>query len=359
MTNNAALAYWQAFALLPELDEQREAARKRALAGGPIDPAAIEIVESCAYAMQQMHRGAGIPHCNWGPDVEAGVDVQLPYVAKSRELARFACLRAQVRFEQQRPAEAIDGLIATMTLGRHIAADGILISLLVGIAIDDLAIETAASYLPSLTDDHLSSLTQKLDALDEGKNMGHAMRMEKKFFLDCVINDLSRPEGKAKVLRLLAEAQSDVDLDSLKKLSAADLIEALGELRSVYDQLAEMMALPPDEVDELVKKLTSELESTGPVNTLGSMMLPAAGKVRRAEAHHQTHVAMLKAAIAVVQGGKEQLKQREFQDPFGSGPFAYSTREDGFVLRSQLIGRDGKPVSLSFGPAPADKAQNP
>ena len=56
---------------------------------------------------------------------------------------------------------------------------------------------------------------------------------------------------------------------------------------------------------------------------------------------------MLKAAIAIVQGGQEKLK--DSKDPFGSGPFEYKPAEGGgFELRSKLTIKDG-PVTLRVG----------
>jgi hypothetical protein len=60
-------------------------------------------------------------------------------------------------------------------------------------------------------------------------------------------------------------------------------------------------------------------------------------------------VAMLRAAIAVVQHGQQALSREEYRDPFGDGPFKYAAFDGGFELSSKLMDRQGKPASLTVG----------
>ncbi len=57
-------------------------------------------------------------------------------------------------------------------------------------------------------------------------------------------------------------------------------------------------------------------------------------------------MALFKAAIAVVQGGPENL--RDIEDPFGNGPFEYRALDHGFELKSKLLFK-GQPVMLTVG----------
>ena len=67
--------------------------------------------------------------------------------------------------------------------------------------------------------------------------------------------------------------------------------------------------------------------------------------MRRAEAR----MAMLLAAISVVEGGPDKLA--DIRDPFGEGPFEYRKLDAGFELSSKLQ-QDGKPVTLLIGQKP-------
>ena len=64
------------------------------------------------------------------------------------------------------------------------------------------------------------------------------------------------------------------------------------------------------------------------------------------ERRNQTQMALFKAAIAVVQGGPDRLK--DIKDPFGDGPFEYRALDKGFELKSKLLFK-GQPVTLTVG----------
>ncbi len=66
------------------------------------------------------------------------------------------------------------------------------------------------------------------------------------------------------------------------------------------------------------------------------------------ERRAQTQRELFKAALAVVQGGPDSLKN--FRDPFGNGPFEYRRLDQGFELRSSLV-VNGMPVTLTVGQA--------
>ena len=57
-------------------------------------------------------------------------------------------------------------------------------------------------------------------------------------------------------------------------------------------------------------------------------------------------MALFKAALAVVKGGPDKLK--DIKDPFGDGPFEYRALDKGFELKSKLLFK-GQPVMLTVG----------
>ncbi len=70
------------------------------------------------------------------------------------------------------------------------------------------------------------------------------------------------------------------------------------------------------------------------------------GNVMAARRRADARLALLKAAIAVVQHGPDAMK--ETKDPFGDGPFEYKATDGGFELKSKLLFRD-QPVTLAVG----------
>jgi hypothetical protein len=69
--------------------------------------------------------------------------------------------------------------------------------------------------------------------------------------------------------------------------------------------------------------------------------------VRDAEDVHRCLVLMLRAAVDVVLRGKEVLS--EYRDPFGDGPFEYTSFDGGFELRSQFERGGKRWVKLQVG----------
>lgn len=349
VADNAALFYWRAFAVMPNLDEKQETAlRDAAEKPGPVSEAAAKIIAQGDSAMRELHRGARCSRCVWATPLEDGAETLLPHCGKARQLARLACARARLNFQQGRPSAAIDDLASVMTLGRHLATDGVLVSVLVDYAVERLAIETAARHLGDLQPAQLQEFAERLDRLPAATTMHRAMESEKECLLEPFIRDLSRPEGKEKAMSLLKSLgdEKDPNRKALRDFSREQLLEGLIALRPLYDKIAAMMDRPPAEM----KSVESLLAGTSPAaRALGMGLLPASVACRASEVTHQTRLAMFKAALAVVRSGPEQLKAEGFNDPYAGGPFSYEKTAAGFRLTSKTKDRDGKPIVLEVG----------
>jgi hypothetical protein len=158
----ATLKYWQAFAALPRLTEAEQKKLAESLTE-PLDERAREIVTKAEYALEMMHRGAALRRCDWGVGYEEqGIHVRLPHAQAARVLSSLACLRARIRFEEGRNAEAIDDVVAALALGRQVSRDGIITMVLVGYAIEHRVSETLARDLPKLNAGMLKDLKDSL-----------------------------------------------------------------------------------------------------------------------------------------------------------------------------------------------------
>ena len=96
---NAALSYWQAFAVLPQLNKLQEKSLDAALQGKPADEQLAEVVRLSEPALRQLHRGVRKPRCVWGTPVEEGIMTSLPHAGKARALAKLAVARAHWNFQ--------------------------------------------------------------------------------------------------------------------------------------------------------------------------------------------------------------------------------------------------------------------
>jgi hypothetical protein len=302
-----------------------------------------------------MHHGAALPRCDWGIGPEEGIYVRFPNGAAARVLSTLAALRARIRFEEGRNGEAIDDIVAGLTLGRHSTLAGTNIMLLVGYAIEHHLTETLARYLPKLDGKTLMELKSRLAALPPGVNTATALGSEEKFYLDWFVRKVKEakdteslvttlafvnipPEGKAAAARDQARALVEDcggTVEGVRKFAE--------ETRPSYRLMAEKLKLP---LDEFEKEFDRE-HSKQAGNPVFKIFFPAIVNVRRAEARLEIRRALLAAAIAVQVDGRDVLKNH--LDPVSGGPFEYEVAEGGFELRSKLKSRDDKPVALIVG----------
>ncbi len=142
---NAALMYWQAFALMPALSGDQEQLLEK-WDKAPLDAKLQELIAASQSSLMYLRRGAKLEHCDWGLDYHDGISLMMPHLAKARTLARFAALDARYQFEQSHGKEASQNAAAMMALARHVGSDPILVSILVRYGIERMASELVAPY---------------------------------------------------------------------------------------------------------------------------------------------------------------------------------------------------------------------
>lgn len=347
---NAALQYWQAFAQMPTLDQDQEKLLET-WQTVPLDAPAIQLINASRSSRMFLHRAAKIPRCDWGLDYNDGIGLLLPHLARARDLARLTALHARHEFERGNPGAARDDAVALMVLARHVGHDPIMISLLVRYKIEETVVDLVAPYLPELKAPHAQSVSI-FQSLPPAVPMSQTILTERDFIAVWLIRHLREAElekkGAWKTIWMQVLSDNDIP-DSVRQIATLDEAQKLVEdLLPVYDKLRTIVALPKAEFDA---QYTEFKQTVTAGNPLARALLPAVDKFLGQEQRNQTRMAMLLAAIAVVQDGPDTLK--DINDPFGSGPFEYRALEKGFELKSALI-VEGKPVTLTVGHAPND-----
>lgn len=150
---NAAFLYEAAFAVL-EADP---------LLTGPNSPltksATISLPDTAVTALLARHRetlslvrqAAGHDICRFTRDwSRVSLDLVLPELQSMRQAAQLMQLAARQRAANGDPSGALDDVVLLHRMGRHAAAEPILISGLVGLAIDSMALDTLAQVLPTI-----------------------------------------------------------------------------------------------------------------------------------------------------------------------------------------------------------------
>jgi hypothetical protein len=351
---NAALRYWQAFATLPKFADAEKKKLAEALTT-PLDDLARQILTEAQYSLQMMHYGAAQPRCDWGMCHQEGVFTRLPQAEAARVMASLVCLRARMRFEAGQTAEAVDDIVAGMTLSRHCSLTGTNIMLLSGYAIEHRIIEALALLTPKLDPKMIPDLKKRIAAIPAGLTLADALATEEKYFLDWFVRIVEKAKDKESLLAVLAfidNEQEGKPRGSGEKTRA--FVEECGgskegvlrraeETRESYREVSKMLELP---MDQFEKEFDLEAKKRAD-NPVFKVFFPAIVNVRRAHARMEVRRALLSAALAVRQDGPDALKSNP--DPVVGGPFEYSRFNGGFELSSKLTGRDDKPVTLTVG----------
>jgi hypothetical protein len=349
---NAALKYWQAFALLPTLDKDQHKLLEQ-WNKAPIDAAALKLIVRSSGSRLYLHRAAKIQRCDWNLNYEDGLLLVLPHVGKARNLASLTALHARHELEQGHGKAGAEDVTALLNLARHLEMDPpMIIQHLVGYAIEAVAIETAAPYLPELKSVLPEAATAALHGLPAGATSRQMVLKEKQIGGQWLIRELKeaerRKQGSWEDLWknvLFAPGEGDrVDRELVKSAKTFEqAVKMLEDLLPMYDELSDVAALPWKEFDAKYPEFIKKAKAANP---LAGHVLPAMDRVADAQRRTKTRRALFTAALAVVQDGQDKLK--DIKDPYGDGPFEYRALDKGFELRSRLIFR-GQPVILTVG----------
>jgi hypothetical protein len=344
---NAAMKYWQAFGLMPSLDKDQEKI-VREWETVPLDAAANKIIEQSRNALDYLHRGGKLDKCDWGLDYDDGISLLLPHAGKSRTLAQLAALRARSEFEKGDAKAGVDDVIAMLRLARHVQTDPIMIDQLVGYSIERIAVHAAAPHLP-LAKPALGELATALDHLPARTPMAKSLELENRCFVGWMIRELktveaAKPGSWQKLWTDVLNAPEGLKSEAATSVKSFDEALKLTEgLIPLYDELAKLTELTAKEFDAKYPEFQKRAQAA---NLLAKEALPGVDKVMASRRRADAELAMLRTAIAVVEGGPDKVK--ESKDPFGDGPFEYQATDGGFELKSKFIVQD-KPLTLRVG----------
>lgn len=353
---NAALKYWRGFATMPKLTDAEATKLNSDYLTMPLDAHAKEVVSKSDYSLKMMHYGAALRNCDWGIDCDAeGVEALLPQMHAARTLATIAFLRARIRFDEGRSDDAIDDVLAAITMGRHASLDGTLIGVLVGYSIEARAGETIALHLPELEAKAIKGLKSRLDHLAPGGRPASALRNCEERTVDWLVRKLKGVNDKDALLKFLSfvginEGKGGDINEKTRKFvedcggTAEGVIKFAEAMRPSYAVVAQKMDLP---FDQFEKEFEVEAKKQAG-NPVFKMLFPAIAKCRAQQARAEVRRALLNAALAVQADGRDSLKNHP--DPVVGGAFEFVAIEGGFFeLRSKMKQQDGKPIVLKVG----------
>jgi hypothetical protein len=365
--DNAAPLYQRAFAALAadqEVDELVTA-----------DVASDEvtaILERHAATLELLRRATDKPGCRFDRDwSRPSIDTLLPEVQAMRRAAQLLTLAARRAAADGDGDQALADVVRIHRLGMHAASEPILVSGLVGQAIDALAITTLADVLPQLEKSDLPLLEKESlrDFVATPIRFQRAFFGEEAFGLAMLgdLSDAARGTSTVELLRSMPEAPTPMPFDGpLAVLYRCFLLPSdIAGYRAImqsYQDIAGKMLLPKPQPYQVVGKETAEVEDTLTSRRAGafaSLMAPALSSVltsqAKGEALHDVAGVLMAATRARLMGKPiaESLVPDAVPalpgDRFTADkPLLAKQADDGWVVYS--VGPDGEDDG---GPVPA------
>lgn len=312
---NAAPLYRRAFAAL-DADAAIKAQDSPLSAATTIDlasPTVTDLLARHAATLELLRRAAARDTCRFERDwTRPSLDMLLPELSSMRQAARLLVLQARRAAADGRVTEALGDVVRIGQIGRHAAGEPILISSLVGLAIDAMAVDTLAEVLPKLGKSDTAALgaPEFADLVALPPATASHFYGEEAFGLSTFADLADSRLGVVNLPELVAVNQSPrpflFRILPLTLLYRVFFLEAdLAGYRSVmrkYQQLA-AGSEPYLDVKKKIDAVEAELRNRSP-GLMSSLIVPALGAVFRTQAQA---VARHRAAAAVVAATKQRL----------------------------------------------------
>lgn len=340
---NAALHYWQAFAMLPNLSAEESLQTRDSMRDpvhGKLDDAARRVVRRCGNALERLRRAAEIDAVDWGVDLDRGFDTQLPQVFMADSLTDYALLSARIKIADGDTAGGIDDLLAAWRLARHVSVVPTFMALSKGLGTENQAFGVLATHLKDLDDVALRRLDAGLQRMPAGGTMA-AVAGEARARLAAVIADLRT--GDVEPFTALERHFGTNNAKSYVVHDGKALQADLEAMLACADKAAALLQIPDARIGDFRREIDPFLTESRAV--LGRLKEREHGNTNVAvcldvvdrffEANNRVLVPMARAAVAYRLGGEDAF--RKVVDPFGGQPFGLELTDDGFEVTSSLV----------------------
>jgi hypothetical protein len=377
-SQNAAPLYRQAFAAL-DADPAAKGESSPLTTATTIDvanPAVTETLARHAATLDLIRRAADRDTCRFQRDwTRPSIDMLLPELQSLRAVARLLVLETRREAADGNAAHALHDVARIGRIGWHSASEPLLISNLVGLAIDTMALETLAKVLPKLRKSDLAALDSSdiRDLVTTQPAMTSHYYGEEAFGLSTFADMMDSRSGVANALEMFANQPQRPFLSRVLPLTLlyrVFFLEAdLAGYRSIMHryQAAASGSDPYPEVKKKTDAMEKELWDRSP-GMMSSLIVPALGGVFRTQAQD---VARQRAATALVAATRQRLETNAVpetfdviaaqlvppasRDPFTADqPLLMKRTDDALVVYS--VGPDGEDDGGPVAPR-ADKVE--
>ena len=320
---NAAILHAQAAAALA-------AAPDLTAADGPLgqtdpdvaSPAVGALLARHAGLLDTIRRAADMPACRFPRDwTRPSIDMLLAEVQGCRTEGRLLALAARHELATGKPAAALADAVRLGRIGRQVGSEPILISHLVGIAIDATALSVVADILPTLTpaDAPLLDDPALRDLVASTPSLVRAINGEEAFGLSIFANfadgrqgidDMGRLAGDPNVAILPQEGPFSLLIDPLSAVWRAFILPAdIAGYRRRFEAYRQLVTGGVDQsrtwpqTQKQIDGIEAEIRA-GPDGFLSRLIAPATDAVLRSQC---MAVARHRAAEVLLAATRERL----------------------------------------------------
>ncbi|MCA8987633.1 MAG: hypothetical protein KDA78_08345 [Planctomycetaceae bacterium] len=344
--------------LREEMDEQFASALKEPWKS-ETHPVPLLWIGANEKALESVHAAVNRPHYyrplilvdDGEPESMLLISSLLPDVQQMRDLARLQVTRAYWHAGEGRLDQAVEDLLDTHRLARHLARSGsTLIELLVGIALDNMANQAEAKLLelPGYHAQAIGKLHKTLDELGPVSSLSHLAeildRGERYMGLDAVI---ALSSGQISIDYVSGMSGSDSGQNgsgsALQTVlqSAIDWNQALMVLNEYYDLLVEAtQQADPAQRELKFKEIEERIEnSRSAVTGLSGILLQTlGGRAARGRTMGQILAALLLPANQAVVSATENSIRNHQLILTGCALKEYQARTGGYPIELKDLG---------------------
>ena len=320
---NAAPLYQQAIAALdadPTLKDQ-DSPLNTATTIDVASPEVIDLLARHAAALDLIRRAADRDTCRFQRDwTRPSFDMLLPEMQSLRNAARLLVLETRREAADGNAEDALRDVARIQRIGRHATSEPILISNLVGIAIDTMALETLTQVLPTLRKSDLATLDapEIRDLIATPPAMASHFYGEEAFGLSIFADLADNQLGVPNIYDLGGNTRPQPWLLRILPLSLLYRVfflpADLAGYRSIMEKY-QSAASRSESYPDLTKRIDAaetEIRDRSP-GMLSSMIVPALGAIFKSQTRS---IANHRAATALVAATKERLETGAVPETF-------------------------------------------
>jgi len=299
-------------------------------------------------AIELLHKLAGMQHSRYPIDLIAGFATLLPPLSDIRYAAKLLALEAVLHAERADSARCVESLRSALGVGRSLAKEPLIISQLVRLACNGLAVSALnrAINRVEFTDEQLATLGSCFAAARDDSAMARAFAGER-----CSTLPIFQDPRLASAMFGNRNAPATVFFHVYKTAGLADIGATV--YIDLIDAYIEAATLAPQQRQKACDAIDRRLKETPRIHALVREIVPAFSRVVTIDVREMAALRTAHTAIAVeryrLAAGELPQKLADLvpgyldavpKDPFDGNDLRYKMLEPGFMVYS--VGEDGK-----------------